>query len=271
VSHLCSRHKISQRRACGLASLSRSTCRYQPRKESSEVEKRLKVLAAKRISYGYRRLYHLLKREGYEVNHKRVYALYKRNGLAKRRKKKKRYPEKNRNPLVKASKPNEIWAMDFMTDSCSNGRKIRTLNIIDQYARECLKIEVGHSMPSCKVVRVLEEIAQERGLPEKIVIDNGPEYTSKTLKKWAESKGVSLNYINPGRPMENAYIESFNGKFREECLNQNWFQNILEAAIIVEEWRKDYNNNRPHSSLGYLTPIEYLRERNTEKPGKVYL
>ena len=205
------------------------------------------------------------------MNHKRVYALYKRNGLAKRRKKKKRYPEKKRNPLVKASKPNEIWAMDFMTDSCSNGRKIRTLNIIDQYARECLKIEVGHLMPCCKVVRILEEIEQERGLPEKIVIDNGPEYTSKMLKKWAESKRVSLSYISPGRPMENGYIESFNGRFREECLNQNWFQNILEAAKIVEEWRKDYNNNRPHSSLGYLTPMEYLRERNKEKPGTVYL
>ncbi len=158
-----------------------------------------------------------------------------------------------------------------MADGCSNGRKIRTLNIIDLYARECLKIEVGHSIPSSKVIRVLEEIAQERGLPEKIFIDNGPEYTSKMLKEWAESKGVNLNYINPGRPMENGYIESFNGKFREECLNQNWFQNILEAAIIVEEWRKDYNNNRPHSSLGYLTPREYIRERNKEKPGKVYL
>ena len=271
VSHLCSQHGLSERRACGLAKLNRSTCRYKPKSKDAVVEERLKALAFKKTSYGYRRLHHLLKREGYEINHKKVYAIYKKNSLGKRKKKKKRIPKRERNPLPKAEKPNEIWAMDFMTDSCSNGRKIRTLNILDIYARECLQIEVASSLPSAKVISVLERLALERGLPERIVIDNGPEYTSKDLKEWAERNQVTLDYITPGRPMENGYVESFNGKFREECLNQNWFQNIAEASIIVEEWRKEYNNDRPHSSLGYLTPKEYLSRKKEEKIGKVYL
>jgi putative transposase len=232
------------------------------------VEKRLKQLAHKKMSYGYRRLHILLRREGYKVNHKRTYALYAKNKLAKRKKKRKRTMQHLRKPLKKASKPNERWAMDFMSDSCSNGRKIKTLNVIDLYARECLKIEVGSSLPSSKVIEALEEIALERGLPEVITVDNGTEYTSKVIRKWAKTKGVHLDYIAPGRPMQNGYVESFNGKFREECLDQNWFQNIQEASIIIEKWRKDYNNNRPHSALGYLTPNEYLRRKNQEK---VYL
>lgn len=212
-----------------------------------------------------------MKREGYKINHKKVYGIYTRNGLAKRKKKRKRPPQLARNPLPRAEKPNEIWAMDFMSDSCSNGRKIRTLNILDIYARECLQIEVASSLPSSKVISVLDRLALERGLPGRIIIDNGPEYTSKDLKVWAVRNQVALDYITPGRPMENGYIESFNGKFREECLNQNWFQNIAEASIIVEQWRKDYNNDRPHSSLGYLTPKEYLRRKKEEKIGKVYL
>lgn len=271
VSHLCSQHGLSQRRACGLAKVSRSTCRYRVKPKDTTIEERLKVLAVKRTTYGYRRLYHLLKREGHEVNHKKVYALYKKNELAKRKRKKKRHPQRERNPLVQASKPNEVWAMDFMTDSYGSGRKIRTLNIIDLYARECLKIEVASSLPSSKVISILDTMALERGLPERIIVDNGPEYTAKILKKWAEKNQVYLDYITPGRPMENGYIESFNGKFREECLNQNWFQNISEASIIVEQWREDYNNNRPHSSLGYLTPKEYLKRKKEEKNGKVYL
>lgn len=271
VSHLCSRHGLSERKACGLARMSRSTCRYKPTSKDATAEERLKALAFKRTTYGYRRLHHLLKREGYEINHKRVYAIYKGNGLAKRKKKKKRSPKRERQPLPKVEKPNEIWAMDFMSDSCSNGRKMRTLNILDIYGRECLQIEVASSLPSSKVISVLDRLALERGLPGRIIIDNGPEYTSKDFKEWAERNQVILDYITPGRPMENGYIESFNGKFREECLNQNWFQNIAEASIIVEQWRKDYNNARPHSSLGYLTPKEYLRRKKEGKIGKVYL
>lgn len=271
VSHLRSQYGLSERKACGLAKMSRSTCRYKAKQKDNSIEERLKALALKRTTYGYRRLHHLLKREGYEINHKKVYAIYKKNGLAKRKKKRKRHMERIRNPLPRAKKPNEIWAMDFMSDSSSDGRKIRTLNILDIYARECLQIEVARSLPSTKVTAVLDRLSLERGLPKRIIIDNGPEYTSKELKKWAGRNGVVLEYITPGRPMENGYIESFNGKFREECLNQNWFQNIAEASIIVEQWRRDYNNIRPHSSLGYMTPKEYLQRKKEEKTGKVYL
>lgn len=135
-----------------------------------------------------------------------------------------------------ASRPNERWAMDFVSDSCANGRKIRTLNILDLYARECIKIEVASSLPSSKVIPILDTLALERGLPQAITVDNGPEYTSKIIQQWSKEKEVYLDYIAPGRPMENGYVESFNGKFREECLNQNWFQNISEASIIIEEW-----------------------------------
>jgi len=218
----------------------------------------LKELATKRISFGYRRLHALLKREGYTVNHKKVYWLYTKNNLAKRKKK---YLQQQRNPLKKAVKPNERWAMDFMSDSCANDRKLRTLNIIDLFARECLEIMVGNSLPSSKVIATLESLALERGLPEAITVDNGPEYTSKIIQSWAKNRGVHLDYITPGKPMENGYIESFNGKFREECLNQNWFQNLSMASQCIEKWRNDYNNKRPHSALGYLTPMEYLRKQ----------
>jgi len=271
VNYLVAQHAISERKACGLAEASRSTCRYRSKPKDKTIEKRLIELANIRKSYGYRRLHILLKREGYVVNHKRVYALYGKNNLARRKKKKKRYAIRIRKPLKGATMPNERWAMDFMSDSCCNGRKIRTLNIIDLYARECIKIEVGGSLPSKKVVDSLDELAYERGLPKAITVDNGTEYTSKVLQEWSRVNGVHLDYTTPGRPMENGYVESFNGKFREECLDQNWFQNISEASIIIEEWRKDYNNNRPHSALGYLTPNEYLKSKTVEKPEKVYL
>lgn len=271
VSHLCSRHGISQRRACGLTQFSRSTCRYRAKSKDKTAEERLIVLAFKRTTYEYRRLHQLLKREGQKINHKRVYAIYKKNGIARREKRKKRYTQQEKKPLVKPSKSNEIWAMDFMTDSCRNGEKMRTLNIIDLYARECLRIEVGRCLPSSKVISILDRLVLERGLPERIMVDNGPEYTSKIFKRWSERNRIDLEYITPGRPMENGYIESFNGKFREECLNQNWFQNISEASIIIEQWREECNNSRPHSALGYLTPKEYLKRKEEEITGKVYL
>jgi putative transposase len=268
VRHICSQHGLSQRRACGLTRVHRSTYRYEPKGPDKRLEVRLIELATAKVSYGYRRLHQLLLREGYTLNHKKVYLLYKKNGLAKRKKKKKRYKEKIKKALQKVSALNERWAMDFMSDSCSNGRKIRTLNILDLFGRECLRIEVGSSLPSRRVISVLEELELERGLPKEIIIDNGTEYTSKLMQIWAKNRGVTLCYITPGKPMENGYIESFNGKFREECLNQNWFKNISEASILIENWRQDYNKNRPHSALGYLTPYEYI-EKNKNNQEKV--
>ena len=262
---------MSERKACGLTHISRATCRYLPKVRDDSLERRLKELAGKHLAFGYRRLHALLRREGYKANHKRVYQLYQKNSLAKRHRKRKRYPARYREPLEEATRPNQRWAMDFMSDSYGNGSKLRTLNVMDIFARECLRIIVGSSLPSSKVIATLDQIADERGLPEAITLDNGPEYTSKTIQQWAEEKGVYFDYITPGRPMENGYVESFNGKFREECLNQNWFRNLKEAAIVIEDWRADYNTNRPHSALGYLTPKEFLEEFKTSKMEKVYL
>lgn len=263
VCYLHTRHGLSERRACGLAHANRTTYRYFPKIQNDGIEQRLKELAGKRLAFGYRRLHVLLKREGYEVNHKRVYRLYKKNDLAKRKRKRKRYPVRCRRPLEETTRPNQRWAMDFMSDSCGNGSKLRTLNLIDIFARECLGIIVGSSLPSSKVIATLEMLSAERGLPEAITLDNGPEYTSKIIRQWAEEKGVHFDYITPGKPMENGYVESFNGKFREECLNQNWFRNLGEASLIIENWREDYNANRPHSALGYLTPKEFLKKFET--------
>jgi len=267
VGYLITQHLLSERRACGLAKANRTTQRYAPLVNEGSIEKRLKELATKRLAYRYRRLHAILKKEGHEINHKKVYRLYRKNNLAKRKRKKKKYVKQERKPLKKATRPNERWAMDFMSDSCVNGRKLRTLNILDLFARECIEIVVGRSIPSSRVIATLESISRERGLPKVITVDNGPEYTSKIIREWAKEKGVELDYITPGRPMENGYIESFNGKFRDECLDQNWFIDLPKASKCIEEWRNDYNNERPHSALGYLSPREYLQKH--EKLEKV--
>ncbi len=267
VSYLRKQNNLSERRACELSMTPRSTYRYVSRMIGSDsLHRRLKEIAYKRRSFGYRRLHALLKREGFIVNHKRIYRLYKQAGLSKRKKHRKRYLRRYKQPLQKALEPNQKWAMDFMSDSFGESRKLRTFNIVDVYTRECPCLEVGSSFPAIKVLRTLDRLAEERGLPKAITLDNGPEYTSKAVIEWSENHGVSLEYITPGKPTENGYIESFNGKFREECLNQNWFKNLKEAKIIIETWRQDYNKERPHSSLGYMTPEEFAK--NVNETGK---
>jgi putative transposase len=250
--------QISQRRACGLIGMNRSVCRYPAGKgDDGKLRERLKELAENRPRFGYRRLYVLLRREGIKVNHKRVYRIYKEENLAVRRKKRKRIAGVVRQPLSIPSEPNLQWSMDFMSDALADGRKLRTLNIIDDYTRECLAIEVDTSIPSTRVVRVLERLIELRSLPQTIVMDNGPEFTGKTLDQWAFERGVALHFIEPGKPIQNALIESFNGKFRDECLNQNWFTCLADAKYKIETWRWDYNNQRPHSALNQMTPIEF--------------
>jgi putative transposase len=269
VSFLIQTHSLSERRACELSQAARSTYRYMWIKTDDKLlRKRLKLLAYRRKSFGYRRLHALLKKEGFAANHKKVYRLYKEEGLSKRKKPRKRYLKRTKEPLRAAERPNQKWAMDFMSDSFGSSRKLRTLNILDVCTRECPSIEVNTSLPAAIVIRVLNRLGEDRGFPEVITVDNGPEYTSNELREWAEEHGVILEYISPGKPTENGYIESFNGKFREECLNQNWFRNLSEARLIIEEWRQDYNERRPHSSLGYKTPEEYAREVNTKRTMK---
>ena len=250
--------KLSQRKACAMAGLHRSTLAYRSlSRGGEEVRRRLRELAAERPRYGYRRLHVLLVREGRQVNHKRVHRMYREEGLAVLRRRRKRVASEVRRPLARAERLNQCWAMDFMRDTLANGRTFRTLNVLDCCSREALAIEVDTSLPGLRVTRVLDRVGGERGLPEMLVIDNGPEFTGKALDVWAHERGVQLYFIRPGKPIENAFIESFNGHFRDECLNQHWFTSLDDARAEIEAWRDDYNEERPHSALGRRTPAEF--------------
>jgi putative transposase len=253
---------VSERRACGLIAIHRATCRYQRRtSEDARLRERLRELAAARRRFGYRRLKVLLKREGFPVNHKRVYRLYVEEKLGLRRKRGRRRMSTAgaRVPLKLPLRSDEVWTMDFTQDAFASGRKFRTLNLMDGVTRYALCIEVDTSLPGLRVVRVLEELKRQGRKPEVIVIDNGTEFTSQVVDQWAYENQVQLHFITPGRPMENGFIESFNGKFRDECLNENWFIDLADARQKIEEWRCDYNQVRPHSALAYLTPAEFAQ------------
>ena len=225
--------RLSERRACGLMGRNRGSWRYQ-RKERNDarLRNRLRELAGERPRFGYRRLYRMLRREKengtakWVVNHKRVYRLYREEDLAMQRRKGKRFRAEARVPLELPARVNQMWTMDFTRDSLADGRKFRTLNLMDGYTREALWIEVDNSLPGLRVVRVLERVAQERGVPEAIQVDHGPEFISQIVDQWAYRNGVALHFIDPGKPVQNAFIESFNGKFRDECLNQSWFTSL---------------------------------------------
>lgn len=250
--------KRSERRACGLLEVPRATVRYAKRQRDDQpLRQRLRELAAERRRFGYRRLHVLLRREGWAVNHKRVYRLYRQEGLRVEERKGKRRAARERAPLAAPTRSNQGWSMDFMADALSSGRRFRLLNLVDEYTREALAVEVDTVLPGSRVVRVLEQLAQQGRKPEWIVTDNGPEFTGQKLDQWAYENSVRLETIHPGRPMENGYIESFNGKMREECLNDNWFSDLADARQRIEAWRVDYNTWRPHSALGYQTPAEF--------------
>jgi putative transposase len=217
----------------------------------------LEALAAERARFGYRRLHTLLVRCGERINRKRVYRIYREAGLAVHRKKRKRVAQANRQPRVVPTEPNQHWSMDFMGDTLADGRAFRVLNVVDDGSRECVASEVDLSLPGERVTRVLDRIVSERNKPQRIVVDNGPEFTSKALDQWAYANGVELVFIRPGKPVENCFVESFNGKMRDECLNAHWFTTLADARRTIELWRLDYNHVRPHSSLGDLTPAEF--------------
>ena len=191
------------------------------------------------------------------INHKRTERIYREEGLALRRKRRRKGAAGLRVIMPSPERPNQRWSMDFVTDSIVTGRRFRALAIVDDFSRECPAIEVDTSLGGSRVVSVLERLTETRGLPEVITMDNGPEFAGKVLDEWAYRKGVKLNFIRPGRPIENTYAESFNGRFRDECLNTNWFMNLKHARGIIEDWRKDYNEVRPHSLLNDKTPREY--------------
>jgi len=229
---------------------------------------RLRELAAVRVSYGYRRLHVLLRREGWKVNHKLVYRLYREEGLEVRTKKRRKRASALRVVLPAARMPNERWSMDFVSDSLHDGRRFRALTLVDQFSRESPAIEVGRSIPGSQVVAVLERLAMTTGLPKIITVDNGPEFTGRALDEWAHRNGIKLDYSRPGKPTDNAYIESFNGRLRQECLDQHWFSSLEDAKIKIETWRIDYNEQRPHSSLGDQTPRAYAENWQLSQTAK---
>jgi putative transposase len=247
---------VSERRVCGLMGMAVTTYRYRSQRTDEPLRTRLVELARSKPRFGYRRLQVLLQRGGERVNHKRLHRVYREAGLAIRRKKRKHCVREGK-PLLARTSANQEWALDFIHDAVACGRTIRVLSVVDAYTRECLALEVDTSFASRRVSRVLDQIITERGRPEAIRCDNGPEFTSRHFLAWCVERQIELVHIQPGQPTQNARVESFHGRVREECLNLSWFQNLFDARRKIAAWRTEYNEERPHSSLGYKTPKEF--------------
>ena len=257
-------YAFSQRRACGLMTVAVSSYRYQTRRSDERLRAKLVELAREKPRFGYRRLHVLLRRSGEAVNHKRVQRVYREAGLSIRRKKRKHCVRVGQ-PLRVWTAANQEWALDFVHDTVESGRAIRVLSVVDAYTRECLALEVDTSFASRRVTRVLEATIAERGMPQAIRCDNGPELTSRHFLAWCIERKIELTHIQPGRPMQNGHVESFHGKLRDECLSVSWFENLFAARRKIAAWRAEYNQERPHSSLGYRTPEEFACEMRGEK------
>lgn len=249
-------YAFSERRACRLMTMAVTTYRYRSQRTDEPLRTKLVELAREKPRFGYRRLQVLLQRRGEHVNHKRLHRVYREAGLAIRRKKRKHCMREGK-PLVVRTSANQEWALDFVHDAVECGRTIRVLSVVDAYTRECLALEVDTSFASRRVTRVLETIVAQRGQPLAIRCDNGPELTSRHFLAWCVERQIELVHIQPGKPMQNGRVESFHGRLREECLNLSWFQNLFDARRKIAAWRTEYNEERPHSSLGYKTPKEF--------------
>ncbi len=247
---------LSFRRVCRLTGWNRSSLQYQPEgRDDTALRERLRHWAALKPRWGAPILHDVLKAEGLVINHKRTARVYREESLSLRRQRRKKLPALARVPIPQPERPNQRWSMDFIHDQLSSGRRFRCLTIVDDFTRQCLAIHVDTSIGGAAVVNVLQELALTRSLPKIITLDNGPELTGKALHLWAQSTGVTLHHIQPGKPMQNAFIESFNGTFRDDCLNQHWFASLPEARLLIEHWRShDYNRLRPHSSIGRVPP-----------------
>ena len=266
VEQVQAEYAFNQQRACKLLALAVSTYRYQSRRSDETLRTKLVELARQKPRFGYRRLHVLLCRAGEIVNHKRVHRVYQEAGLGLRRKKRK-HCERVGAPLRVCTAANQEWAVDFAHDAVASGRVIRVLSVVDAYTRECLALEVDTSFASRRVTRVLEAILAERGAPQAIRCDNGPELTLRHFLAWCIERKIELVHIQPGRPMQSGHVESFHGKLRDECLRVSWFGNLFEARRKIIAWRSEYNRERPHSSLGYRTPEEFARESGCGKDG----
>jgi putative transposase len=266
AAHLCSVHGVSQRRACRAIGVERTSIRYRSRRsDDGAVRSRLRELAAVRRRFGWRRLQVLLSREGIHVNHKKLRRLYIEERLQVRRRGGRKRALGTRAPMVLPQGPNQRWSMDFVNDTLTDGRRFRILAVVDDYTRESLCLVADTSLSGVRVVRELDALIARRGRPLSCVSDNGTELTSMAILRWSQTSGVDWHYIAPGKPTQNAVIESFNGRLRDELLNETLFTSLAQARVLIEDWRRDYNTERPHSALGNLTPIAYAA-RNASVP-----
>lgn len=249
----------TQRGACRAVGLNRSTWQYRSnrKRDDEPLKAAIRKIAEKRRRFGQDRILLVLRREGWRDNHKRVSRVYSELGLSLRLKRRQKRSAAVRVPMALASRPNQVWSMDFVHDRLAPGRVFKCFVVVDEYSRECLAIEVDFGISGDRVIRVLDRLLELRGKPEAIRSDNGPEFAGNALDAWAYRTGVKLDFIQPGKPTQNAYCESFNGRFREECLNDNQFQTLVETQVVIEAWRTDYNEERPHGSLNGLTPSEF--------------
>ncbi len=256
-------YRVSERRAVKALGAHRSAICYRPKRPvlDAPIRKRMEEIAAVRIRYGYRRIHILLQREGWSVNLKRVYRIYCLAGLNLRSKRpKRRRMASHRIARPDVTKPNDCWTMDFVSDALFNGRRFRALTVMDQFTRECLAIHADQNIKGEQVVSIMRELASKRGTPSRIQTDNGSEFISKALDRWAYENGLTMDFSRPGRPTDNPFIESFNGSFRDECLNIHWFLSLQDAQEKIETWRVDYNHVRPHSALGNLPPGQFAQQ-----------
>ena len=261
-------YKMKERKACRLINVAVSSKRYRARGKACDqlIKKQLISLAATHIRYGYRRLTACLHQTGAQVNHKKVYRLYKEAHLKYAQKKRQKIKYVQCSKISLATKMNEVWGLDFVSDTLTDKRTFRCFNVIDICSRFSIAIEPGVSLPSLAIINILDQAIHQYGKPQSLIVDNGPEFRSQIFRDWAQKHQIRLHFIEPGKPTQNAYIESFNGKFRDECLNQHWFSSMQEAKSVIAQWREHYNHSRPHSALKYLPPIAFINQnqKNTE-------
>lgn len=263
VALLGEMYQVSQRRACRTLSVDRKMVRYRSKRNDTVLRERLVALAGERRRFGYKRLAILLRREGHCHNLKKIYRIYREAGLMVKQRRGRKRAIGTRLPLPKPDRINQVWSLDFMSDAFSDGRRFRIFGVMDQCSRECLALIADTSIGGARVARELDKLIARHGRPVSIVSDNGTELTSRTILRWAQDNGIEWHYITPGKPRENGYTESLNGRIRDECLNEHLFVGLAEARHLIEAWRRDYNHVRPHSRLNYLTPSQFAANAAT--------
>ena len=266
VAHLVEQHQVSQRRACDVLNVDRSSVRYQSRRaDDVDLRNAIKRVSRERRRFGYRRIHVMVAREGHVVNHKKLRRIYREEKLQVRRRGGRKRALGTRKPMVLPDGPNQRWSLDFVSDAFTDGRRFRILTVVDDFTRENLTLVADTSLSGLRVARELDRVIAERGMPETIVSDNGTEFTSRAILRWVQNTGIDWHYIAPGKPTQNAFIESFNGKLRDECLNETLFTSPADARQTLEVWQEDYNRHRPHSALGNLTPMEFAEKKTIDK------